>query len=142
MNIDGHKTEGRLKSGKVLGLNLTGNIPVLGLTIAPSEFGYIEVRRTYVSPVTPCDPETEREGYLRWLTFKAETERNPYHVHIAIVREMPEEKKARSNDFPDNDDYLFINNYDVSSITEVEEILNRHGKSLAEAKPLRELRLP
>ena len=123
-----------------MGFNLTGHVPALRLTISPREFGYIRIRRHSVPPVTPFDPEAECEMYLQWREEANERRRKPYHVHVAVVRERPEE--SHPDDYPDNDDYLAKNNYLVGSIAEIEEIVNRYGKSLVDAMPIRELRLP
>ena len=144
MMLDEQAIERYLKGDRAcLGFNLTGYVPALDVTVAPQDFGYIEIRRIYVSAVTPVDPTTEPEGYARWLKFKAETERNPYHILVAVVREKLKERESwPEEDYPDNDDYLADENYKVSSLAMVEEIVNRYGKSLADANPCRELRLP
>ncbi len=142
MSFDEATIERRLLGDEVLGFNLTGHVLALHLTVAPREFGYIMIRRFYVSQVTPFDPEAERELYLQWLEAINERQTKPYHVHVAVVREMPKEKESYPDDFPDNDDYISKENYSAGSIAEIEETVNRYGKSLADAKPTRELRLP
>ena len=42
----------------------------------------------------------------------------------------------------DNEDYISKVNYLAGSIAEVEEIVSQYGKSLANARPVRELSLP
>ena len=143
MSFDEQKVDRQLKGGAVLGFNLMGDVPAFGLSIAPQDFGYITIRWHYVSPMPPYDYRTEPEQHQQWLVRKAKWELTPYHVTVAVVREKLKERESRlDEDYPEADDYLADAYYEVGSVAEVESIVNLYGKSLADAKPLRELRMP
>lgn len=143
MSYDEQKIDRQLKGGATLGLNLIGEVSAFGLTIARQDFGYITIRWHYVSPMPAYDYRTEPEQHQMWLERNEKWKRIPYHISVAVVREKLEERENRlDEDYPEADDFLADAYYEVGTLAEVEKIIKLYGKSLADVKPFRELRMP
>jgi hypothetical protein len=107
-------------------------------TDSPDYLGWVLITKRKPKPVTPIDPEQDRERYLKWVQRTEALRKQPYSVLILELRRDVHE----SGQYESTEDYRTREYYLFASLEEVVEFLHKLGYSLENIKHRSELDAP
>jgi len=109
----------------------------------PACLGWITVSKRRVSAITPVDPREEPERFAKWQAYGDDVRRKPYLVNVYEVDANANEAEINGSiNYMAPEDYKTVDNYYLSSLDELPDLLIRFGKSLDDLIPQSELMAP